>query len=343
MTKNTPSLKEWRQLYDIAVQIKQAAPWEWMEETDLFGVQNPETKELGFASVMGTLGEHYAVAVYLGAKGLHGFWSMQEAGPHISPEQFFEIPQMQASFEDRNELSQKDRKLIKKLGLKFRGRQAWPMFRSYRPGYVPWYLEAAEARFLTHVLTQTLDVALRFEDDPALLEPPDDETYLVRVAQAEAGSLTWSDQLMTVPPPEPAPISLQMDVQALAQLKQAPPSGHILEIDFFLMPAAIQEQKEERPYYPYVLLVVEAQSSFILGTEMLSPEPSLEAMWGLVPMYVVQLMAQAGLRPRQVNVRSALLQDLLQPVAEELQFKLNQSRRLPGLDEAKEFMFQRFM
>ena len=59
---------------------------------------------------------------------------------------FLGVPQLQASFEDRSELHDKDRQVIKDLGLKFRGRQTWPLFRSYRAGFVPWHLDADEGR-----------------------------------------------------------------------------------------------------------------------------------------------------------------------------------------------------
>lgn len=73
---NSPTLEEWKRLYDLMAQVKKLAPWEWMEEDDIFGVQMPRTNEPGFVSVMGMLGEHFAVAVYQGAKGLGGFWNM---------------------------------------------------------------------------------------------------------------------------------------------------------------------------------------------------------------------------------------------------------------------------
>jgi len=44
-----------------------------MEETDLIGIENPETGEIGFISVMGSIGEYESVAVYLGAEGFYGF------------------------------------------------------------------------------------------------------------------------------------------------------------------------------------------------------------------------------------------------------------------------------
>jgi hypothetical protein len=71
----TPGIREWRRLYESAVRIKEMSPWEWMTETDVFGVRSPETGELGFVSVMGLLGEHYAVSLYLGSEASTVFWT----------------------------------------------------------------------------------------------------------------------------------------------------------------------------------------------------------------------------------------------------------------------------
>ena len=337
MADNIPTLDEWSKLYEAASRVKELAPWEWMTETDIFGVQNPETNVLGFVSVMGLLGEHYAVAVYLGPTGLYGFWELQNASPFDPPERLLEIPQLQASFENRNQLHNKDREIIKKLGLKFRGRHSWPMFRSFRPGFVPWFLEAAEVRFLTYVLDQIQG------EDFSLMEPPDDESYLVHVPRQEGGTLAWEDRIMHVPPPEPSPISIGMNVQVLKDLKRRRRSQHKIEVDFFLVPAPIEEKRGLRPYYPYVLMVVEAQSGMILGHDMLKAEPSIEAMWGTIPMNLVQQLVRAGIVPKEVRVRSPVLFQLLKPLAEELHFKLKQSPTLPSLDSSKEFLLRGFM
>ncbi len=342
MTEDSPTLEEWRELYQAAIHVKELAPWEWMEEADLFGVQNPETDELGFVSIMGMLGEHYAVALYLGPEGLYGFWDLENAGPFMPAEQLFEIPQLQASFEDRDVLHKQDRAIIKELGLKFRGRQAWPLFRSYHPGFFPWFLNAAETRFLTYALEQTLDVAPRFRQDPSLLEPSNDDHYLVRVPRQKGGNLTWEDRSMRVPPPEPSQIPITINGQLLQALQSLPQSKHEIELDFFKFPAPVQE-RGARPIYPYMLLIVDAQSGAVLGHDLLTPDPSLEAMWGLIPEKVLYQLAGVGIVPKAVRVRSELLLQLLQPLAEELPFKVKQSETLPSLDSAKEFLFQRFM
>lgn len=337
--EDPPTTELWQQLYTVMGHIRELAPWDWMEETDIFGVQHPEAGELGFASIMGMAGEHYAVGVYLGAKGLAGFWHMQDMAPFVEPEHLLQIPQLQASFENRSELHKKDLEIIKSLGLKFRGQHAWPMFRSYRPGCFPWFLESSEAQFLLYVLEQTLDVAPRYKTNPSLLDMSDDESYLVRVKRK--GKAGWEDQTMRVPPPEPSTISITMDTQLLNHVKRLPKSRYRLDVDVFMFPSPVQD-KGERPYFPYMLLAVERQNGMVLGTELLRPIPTLEAMWGQVPITLVQQFARAGGVPQEIHVRSSILFQLLQSLVDELGFKLKLSDKLRQLDAARNAL-SRFM
>ena len=119
-----PSLEQWKRLYELMGKIRELAPWEYMYEQDIFGVQFPETGKLGFVSVMGNLGEHYAVAIYPGKKGLEGFLTMQQMGHNLTPDFVLQVPQLQAAFEDREMITPEDRKIMKQLDLKFRGKNA---------------------------------------------------------------------------------------------------------------------------------------------------------------------------------------------------------------------------
>src|SRR5437773_9231029 len=190
-----PSLEEWRELYEAAIAFHDAAPWQWMWDSDQFGVQDPESGEIGYCCVMGRLGEHYALAVYNGSEGLAGLWRMREAGPRAyrDPAEVLSWQNcLMASFEDRSMLNKRDLDTIKALGLKFRGRNAWPQFRSYRPGYAPWYLTTPEARFLTLCLRQAMEVATRFREQPDLLpEVGPQGPYLVRVPEKQGDQWVW--------------------------------------------------------------------------------------------------------------------------------------------------------
>lgn len=339
--KNEPSLKEWRKLYEAAMRVKKIAPWNWMDETDIFGVQNPETDETGFVSVMGAGGEHFAIGVYLGLRALYGFWDLQNEDPSEVPERVIEIRQLQAAFEDRKALSKRDHETIKKLGLKFRGRKEWPKFQSYRPGYWPYHLEAEEVRFMVHALEQTYEIALRFKENSSILEFSDEESYFVRIpSRTNGGAMIWEDRILAIPP-ESLQIPISLVVEDLEKLKRLPQSNHKLEMDFFLFPTNIGKIGQ-RPACPYSLLIMEAGLNLILHTEMLMAEPSLEIMWGSIPGHLVFALTKAGFRPKEISVRTDLLVHLLRPLAKELDFKLKQSELLPVVEHVKEEMF-RFM
>jgi uncharacterized protein DUF6930 len=346
MSEKTPTVEEWGRLYAAAGRVKKMAPWEWMMEDDVFGVRNPERDEIGFVSVMGAGGEHFAVALYQGAGALYGFLALSEASREgtadsVGAERVLEIPQLQASFEDRGHLRTEDRDIIKKLGLKFRGANSWPMFRNYAPGMFPWFLTSSEARFLTTALEQSLDVATRVRDAEVVLRGEDEE-FLVRVPRVENARLVWEDKVMRMPKPElkeaaPAPL----DPQLLESLKQLPEVTNVIEIELTMLPMPVREKKD-RPFFPYLLMLVDASSGVILGNDMLQPLPSLDALRAEFPTKVAEHLLQLGARPLRVAVRTETTARLLAPLAEELGIRIKLSPKLPALDEAMEFMGRMF-
>jgi hypothetical protein len=345
MAEKAPTFDEWRKLYAMAGRVKEMAPWDWMMEDEIFGVQNPESEEIGFVSVMGAAGEHFAIALYPGADALYDFLYLHEAGVEglaedIAPDRVLEIPQLQASFEDRDQLDKEDREVIKKLNLKFRGANNWPQFRSYAPGMFPWFLNSSEARFLTDALEQLLDVAPRARDNEAILYGEDDEDFLVRVPRKENSHLIWEDKIMRVPEPEKkAPAPAPLDPQQLETLKRLPKTTLALEMELMMLPMPAREKKG-RPFFPYLLLITDAERGLVLGTDMLEPLPSLEAMRAGLPLKLAEIMSQYGAVPRSITVRTETTAKLLAPLAAELGIQIKQSPELPALDEALNFMMR---
>lgn len=327
----SPTIEEYCRLYEAASAFKKEAPWMWMTEDEIFGIRNPETGQIGYASVMGTLGEHLALALYLGSVALDGFWRMQYGAFKENPLLPLEIPQLQASFEDRNTLYPKDREVIKSLGLSFRGKLEWPMFRSYVPGCVPWFVTPEETRFLTVALEQALNVSLRIREETDLLEAPDEEEYLVR-QQTEQG---WADAWV-VPDPVPVRLSQAVDSQRLAAMRRDfPRQRFTLQADLFAVRSQIKEKEDPRPYLPYILIVVEADSGMVLGTDLMIAKPSLDAVWAQTQLSFLETVARLESIPHRIAVRDQRLYNLLTPIARGLGIRLRVSRRLPALDEAR--------
>jgi hypothetical protein len=119
-----------------------------------------------------------------------------------------------------------------------------------------------------------------------------------------------------------------------------PTSRNSFEMYFFMFLAPVQEKKEVRPYFPYMLLTVETQSSTTLGNEMLKSDPSPKAIWGSIPETVARQLARAGIIPEEVTVGSEFLFRLLEPLAWSLCFELKQPRILPNLHPLEGLLIQ---
>jgi len=314
-------------------QVKELAPWDWMYEDDVFGVEMPHDGGLGFVSVMGSLGKHYAVAVYLGQEGLEGLRRMEELGRELPPEFVLQVPHLQASLEDREYIAPQDRQVMQKLGLKFRGAHAWPQFRSLRPGCFPWYLEAGEAETLRVALEQLLDVAGRILKHPEILRPTDsEEDYLVRVRDGE----TWKDSVRSFGRLPPKAVRLDMEREIFERFKRLPPGRLTVEVDLFMLKSPVQDKQAERPYFPFELLLADHDSGYLLGFELFSPLPSLEAMWAGVPEAALRILEKGGkFAPRDFLVRPGILADVMMQAANKIGVPCRATGNLPAIDAAR--------
>ena len=341
-SEKPPSQGEWRALYEAAGRFHKAAPWMWMEDEDVFGVQDPETGVVGYCCVMGALGEHFALAVYRGSEGLAGLWEVRScpAPELVEPVEMLALQDcLMASFEDREMIEPPDRDVIKELGLKFRGRNAWPQFRSYRPGYLPWLLTASEARGLTVALEQALIVAERLYENPTLLpEPTPDGKYLVRVPKrADDGTWQWRDAKRQPAPLPAGPKAATPDKRRIGRCKDGlDRTEGTMELDFFYTPSAVQGEDGGRPFYPYLILAADAASGMILGNEMALPSEIESAL----PAALLSILEAVEMLPATVAVQREDALELLTPTAKELDVELVLVERLRAVEEARAALFE---
>jgi hypothetical protein len=329
------TLEEWRALYEAALKFKETEPWTWMWDSDLFGIQNPESGEIDYCSVMGMLKQHFALAVYLGSEGLEGYLRIQ-SGEHLPhPDFLFTQKILMASFENRELLRTQDLKIIKSLGLKFRGRDSWPLFRSYLPGFIPWFLTSDEVTYLTLALNLATDVCLRFKDDPALFTGPTEDDYLVRVFQEKEKK--WVDTWSVPQVVEKSPIIISVDRTRLEKMKITTHGG-IWEIDYFYSPEAMRDKKE-RPFYPYVILWVDRSTRLILNTYLAKPtEYASEFV-----EQSLHIFEKFKIAPEKILVKKEDAFRLLEPITSHLGITLKKVKKLPVFEEVEAEMSAFFM
>jgi hypothetical protein len=339
-TGEDPNVAEWPQLYEVATAFRDLAPWGWMEDWEYFGVEDPESGDVGYCYVTGALGEHFSLVVNLGEEGLHRSWEMRGAADLPEPDRtaaFFQQLALTASFEGRDLLTTRDRQVIKELGLKFRGRQAWPFFRSYRPNHPPWYLSAWEARFLATALREALSMVERVREDHSLLPDPRKQgQFLVRGVDAAGGTPGWKDEIRV---PQPFSTRLRVAAPDRARVERLaadlPRTNGVVEFDCSILHDGVWGDEEDRPYFPALILAADAGSGMILRMEMVHPDAATEA----IAEQFLNLLDTSRKLPARVVVQNDETSAVLSPVARRLGIRITRARRLPAIDAARSGLY----
>ena len=159
-TEVDPTPEQWLALHHAFRRYCEAKPWERLANEDVLAVNDPLGHFKGYCVALGDGGVAYGLGVYLGDRGLLNYLTtMTSEDEPVDVEVLERGVALTAVLGDREELENAERKAMRDLGLRYRGR--WPIFRSIIPGHWPWYVNADEARFLTIALDNVRDVAER--------------------------------------------------------------------------------------------------------------------------------------------------------------------------------------
>ncbi len=324
----------WLDLFRAAEAYRDLKPWEWLYDSDIFGVQDPATGNIGYCCALGNLGEHMALNVYMGAEGLTSYYEMLEFGEDDPMMAGLRQNCLSVSFEDREVLSDQDRKLIKDLGLKYRGAGQWVMAREYSPGWLPWYISEEQAVFLTHALQQAVVVAIRAEEDPDMLQF-DEEQVLVRVPRQTPKGLQWEDQIMDLPACTYEP-AIPVSDAIVERGRQLPQTRNTLMLILSFGPQPVKDDQEDgRPFFPTMAMLLDKKSRAILSFEMFAPN-DMEKL----PHWFVYILEQRKERPAKIIISNGFGAGMMEQLAEKLSIKLEVRPDDPVFQEVTEMLFQ---
>ena len=207
-------------LYDLAFQYRGTKLWKKLYDSDIFAVRLPDGK-IGYCTVMGNLGDYIALGLYVEAKGWQSYRQMASMNElHMAPQDLGELLNlqdcMQCLFENRAEMDPEDVAEVqanaRRLGISLRGRNTYPHFLRFRPGYVPWSIDdEVEQGYMASALAAAAEVARRLKkaaDKEALGLAPIEEggqVPLLEPPSEEGGGWRWSTTELAPPPPRGTP------------------------------------------------------------------------------------------------------------------------------------------
>ena len=325
-----PTREQLRQLHSAFGIFWDASPWQALDDLDVVGVEHLSGRYTGYCSVLGSAFREYGLAVFIGDEGLSGYLDLvnDEVDPE-SPEGFERMNALLAVRGDRESLSESERAAMRRAGLRYRGRGTWPIFRSLRPGYLPWRLDEDEAVFLTAALGNMIDVASRVSSGDLVLYGEDNsDLMLMRVFQDGE----WIDQWKRYPEPvTPAPTPEYHDAERLRRLNLSIPNGSaVWEVGVFYVHTSVQEERGSRPYFPTMALAVDRSTTLIVGMKLLRESPSYDERRDAL----VEMLESADSLPALVVVDSVEIAMLALPILYELGVELT-LKVTPGIYDAR--------
>ncbi len=279
------------------------------------------------------------MAVYLGRRGLASYERIQEANiddPLLPPFAAFEQKCLMVSFNDREELDSQGLKQIKDLGLRFRGKGKWPAFWDYSPGLVPWPLEREDQiRFLSLAIEQAMEVAKRCQLDQDFLDHVEGAAPCLLVRRQEEDG-HWKDRWMRVGPYQPQHPAVRINQLYLrSNCRDLPTQARTWLADVFYFPNPVQEEPDQRPYMPVMLIIIDYSSGIIIGHGAYRPGELEEKLQEVL----VQTIKEAAYLPERVVMPGLEAMAYFRPLVEELDIQLEREENPSLLDEIKLSLF----
>ncbi len=334
MTGKAPSDSQWKKLFSLAEEISQLKPWNNLSEYSVFGVRLPEDNVNGYMAVIGELGQVAGVMAYIGEASLDRLRYI------YSSECLLELTMLSVTFDPPESLVESDRVLADSLGFDLGGGRGIPVFRSHRPGYMPWDLEGDEAARMIIFLEQAVEVFKKGDWTGFLDLGSDDTRCLYRVPLAGGG---WKDTIEEIPENPEYTKQFIIRNELLKSIWKLPVSSGPVQADLILMPAAIGGPGE-RPSTAYILILVDEKSFYVMAHEMMSPLPSLREMELSIPSRLLKAFKKAGVKPSMMKVlQDGKLSDILHQLGmKNLPFKVKEEKALDSLADVRENLFEIF-
>jgi hypothetical protein len=334
--ENPPSFFALRSLYNLSTLLCAQQPWKLLDENRLVLLRSSAGNELCCCSVMGALGQVFAMHAYIGPEGLGIFRKMQ-AGEITGAADFYASQRaVYVEFVTRGELEKPDRELLAALGHP-RGRAIrCPIFRAIRPGFYPWFVTAEEAQVLAECIRAVTCVCSALATGAGAEFWDEDRDIYPLVSHVSPGkSDYWVEPTKLVSPSPPPLVPVRLEEEILSQFRGKDYALRgVMELDHMFHAAAIGE-KNERKALTCVVLAVDADTGMVYPPEVIiSNMPPADAM----ARAFVKAVQSTGVFPREVRVRHENFRDCLLPLLQSFNVAIRVRHDLPALDEARAAM-----
>ena len=345
-------------LYDLALRLKKTELWKQLSDTELFAIKLSAGKT-GYCGVMGALGEHAALTLYVDRGGLDSYRSLYEArearNTLVQHEIFMTQDCLQCSFENRDDLSpfelEETQSYAKNHEITW-GQNGYPQFRRYLPGRYPWFLkDEKDEKYLSAALSAALEIAKRLKTTSKhSLGFTDGTPYNRTVPLLTKSKSGYRLDTAELPARQKKsyPSPLVGSEPLIARLKENKATDQVWACEAIMFPnptrneapgnAEAAEAPVNAPYFPYTLVIVDLNSNSIIESELVA---DYDRDAGILVTALAHAMAEHGV-PSEIQVQDKRTQALLSAFSGQIDMKITYCDTLPLLDVIEEDMLSHF-
>lgn len=337
-------------MLSVAFRYRETNLWKELTDSDVFAVRL-STGEIGYCCVMGNAGEHNALALYIGDSGFSTYLKTIEMGDldvMAAHEVIVTFNCINCDFANASGIMSHSKEIIKAYaeshGLKIRRSNGWPDFVRYSPYKMPWGITSEQdAQAITEALSASLDVSkmmkthsfgeLGFDVSGKYPTLEGGKTVPYLVPQSD-GTYEWSLTKLPAFCQDVYPMPI-FDNDVLVRKVKGLRKLDILQCRLVHLPASVQSETNEVPYFPTILLCVDENSEMLLpvtGTEEFGQKPE-----NMLTEFA-NILCSANVYPAKIVVTDEQTKRLLDDFCRKCAIAIEQKFHLQELDDACSFL-----
>lgn len=333
---------ELHHLYEAAIAFRDLKPWTWMYASQMFIIHDDEKDIDGFCSIMGMMGEHFSLSVYLGQNGYQSYRYLYDKAnmaymDHVFMKSEVKRNCLTVSFENSESMSDIDDEQAILLGYDFKGNNQFPRFRYHHPGVYSWYInDGWQCRFLTKAIEQAIELANLSRNK--LLKVPEiyDAKYLMRYKTEEGWESKYVDANLYRKSVSVKKTIFQNDLLAY-RLKKLPQLLVTLEAIQFYLPNPVVSEGSQQPFYMLVTALVDSEEGQLFFLDI--QETAALYLKDTVSEFAKQLL-DLKLRPCEIVAEDEEAYALLEDFCRQIDVKLSLNSHVSRAHEFAEYIFE---
>lgn len=313
----------WRQLYTYADEWVQLKPWEVLWSNDFVALEINE--KTYYCTIMGKLGDCIGVSIYEGEEGYADLCSIAHEYPDQAIAQYMMFEQNCLTFYmgDCEEVPKGQKEIIKKLGLKYRGKGHWPYFLSFVPRFYPYEINDQQASVIVQVFKHLIPLMKAYMNHEVAVDFDNGE---ILFAHDHHG---WKYEAIQRPEEQEKFYVVDLeDQQYLNYLKELPQTQNQYIIDLAYLSGGLVDEAYDRPVSSLVLLALDVDSQQIIKVSM--PRPEDDEIIECISMFC-ELMQDYG-KPKDIYIRNPRVFSSIISICEECQVEVHVTS-LPMMDD----------